>query len=79
VGHAATRPPKIAWADRSPDHEKCWPDPDRYDQGQPDDSPAILGTGKTAFEETPERRNLRLKESKVAGVGVVVLIHERAA
>src|SRR5918992_414307 len=41
--------------------------------------PVILGTGKKAFEEKPERRNLRLKESKVVGEGVLVLIYERAA
>ena len=41
--------------------------------------PVILGTGKKAFEETSERRNLRLKESKVVGDGVLVLIYERAA
>jgi dihydrofolate reductase len=40
--------------------------------------PVILGTGKKAFEEKSERRNLRLKESKVVGDGVVVLIYERA-
>jgi len=40
--------------------------------------PVILGTGKKAFEETSERRNLRLKESKVVGDGVLVLIYERA-
>jgi dihydrofolate reductase len=40
--------------------------------------PVILGTGKRAFEETPERRNLRLTESKVVGDGVLVLIYERA-
>src|SRR3954469_7554001 len=40
--------------------------------------PVILGTGKKAFEETPERRALRLTESKVVGDGVVVLIYERA-
>jgi dihydrofolate reductase len=40
--------------------------------------PVILGTGKKAFEQTPERRNLRLKESKVVGDGVAVLIYERA-
>ena len=40
--------------------------------------PVILGTGKKAFEEKPERRNL-LKESKVVGDGVAVLIYERAA
>ena len=41
--------------------------------------PVILGTGKKAFTETPERRNLRLTESKVVGDGVAVLIYERAA
>jgi dihydrofolate reductase len=41
--------------------------------------PVILGTGKRAFEETPERRSLRLKESKVVGDGVLVLVYERAA
>ena len=41
--------------------------------------PVVLGTGKKAFEETPERRKLRLKESKVVGDGVLVLIYERAA
>src|ERR687894_127334 len=40
--------------------------------------PVILGTGKKAFEEKPERRILRLKESKVVGDGVLVLIYERA-
>ena len=40
--------------------------------------PVILGTGKKAFEETPERRKLRLSESKVVGDGVVVLIYARA-
>ena len=40
--------------------------------------PVVLGTGKRAFEETPERRKLRLKESKVVGDGVLVLIYERA-
>jgi dihydrofolate reductase len=40
--------------------------------------PVIIGTGKKAFEKTPERRNLRLKESKVVGDGLLVLIYERA-
>src|SRR3712207_4975704 len=40
--------------------------------------PTILGTGKRAFEETPERRDLRLREAKVVGAGVLVLIYERA-
>jgi dihydrofolate reductase len=41
--------------------------------------PVILGTGKKVFEEKSERHNLRLKESKVVGDGVVVLIYERTA
>jgi dihydrofolate reductase len=41
--------------------------------------PVILGTGRKAFEETPERRSLRLRESQVVGDGVLVLIYERAA
>jgi dihydrofolate reductase len=41
--------------------------------------PVILGTGKKAFTETPDLRRLRLKESKVVGEGVAVLIYERAA
>jgi len=41
--------------------------------------PVILGTGKRAFEETPDRRDLRLRESKVVGDGVNVLIYERAS
>ena len=40
--------------------------------------PVILGTGKKAFDETPDRRKLRLKESKVVGDGVAVMIYERA-
>ena len=40
--------------------------------------PVILGTGKRAFEETPERRKLRLREANVVGDGVVVMIYERA-
>jgi dihydrofolate reductase len=41
--------------------------------------PVILGTGRKAFDETPERRMLRLKEAKVVGDGVAVLVYERAA
>src|SRR3954451_7765727 len=41
--------------------------------------PVILGTGKKAFEATPERRTLRLKDSTVVGDGVLVLSYERAA
>ena len=41
--------------------------------------PVILGTGKKVFEEQPERRRMRLKDSKVVGEGIAVLIYERAA
>ena len=41
--------------------------------------PVILGTGKKAFEELPDRRKMRLTDSKVVGEGVAVLIFERAA
>jgi dihydrofolate reductase len=41
--------------------------------------PVILGTGRKAFDETPDRRNLRLTESKVVGDGVLVVTYERAA
>ena len=41
--------------------------------------PVILGTGKKAFEELPDRRRMRLTESKVVGEGVAVLVYERAA
>ena len=40
--------------------------------------PVVLGTGKRVFEEKPERRNLRLKDSRVVGDGVLVLRYERA-
>ena len=40
--------------------------------------PVILGTGKKAFEETPDRRNLKLTRSDVVGDGIAVLVYERA-
>jgi dihydrofolate reductase len=40
--------------------------------------PVILGTGKKVFEETSERRDLKLAETKVVGDGVAVMIYERA-
>src|ERR671916_102760 len=52
-------------------------DGDLGDQFNPMVFPVILGTGKKAFEETPERRNLWLKESKVVGDGIAVMIYER--
>jgi dihydrofolate reductase len=39
--------------------------------------PVVLGTGKKVFEETPERRKLRLTDSKVVGEGIAVLVYER--
>jgi len=39
--------------------------------------PVILGTGKRAFEPTPDRRRLRLADSKIVGDGVLVLVYER--
>src|SRR5918997_4843415 len=41
--------------------------------------PVILGTGKKVFTETSERRNLRLRESRVVGDGVLVLTYERGS
>ena len=41
--------------------------------------PVILGIGKKAFEELPDRRRMRLKDSKIVGEGIAVLIYERAA
>src|ERR687893_1004215 len=40
--------------------------------------PVILGTGQKVFEEKPDRRALKLTESKVVGDGVAVMIYERA-
>ena len=40
--------------------------------------PVILGTGKRAFEQTPDKRTYKLKESKAVGEGVLVLVYERA-
>ena len=40
--------------------------------------PVILGTGKRAFERFEDRRKLRLKDSKVVGEGVLVLVYVRA-
>jgi hypothetical protein len=39
--------------------------------------PVTLGTGKKAFEETADRRNLRPQESKAIGDWVLVLIYQR--
>lgn len=41
--------------------------------------PVILGVGKKAFDDLPERLTLELVESKVVGKGVQVLVYRRAA
>ena len=57
-----------------------WPiESDRVDQVNLMVLPVILGTGEKAFEQTPALRELRLRESKVVGDGVLVLIYGRAA
>lgn len=39
--------------------------------------PVLLGTGRRAFEEMPERRDFRLVDSKIVGEGIPVLTYER--
>ena len=41
--------------------------------------PTVLGIGKKVFEEQPDRRNFKLKDSKIVGDGVAVMVYERAA
>lgn len=41
--------------------------------------PVILGTGKRAIEEKPERLNLKLKDLSAVGEGVAVMVYERAS
>jgi dihydrofolate reductase len=38
--------------------------------------PVVLGTGKRLFGDTSDKRTLRLKESKVVGDGVAILVYE---
>jgi dihydrofolate reductase len=40
--------------------------------------PVLLGSGKRLFDETTDRKRLRLVDSKVVGDGVAILIYERA-
>jgi dihydrofolate reductase len=40
--------------------------------------PVVLGTGKRMFGETSDKTDLRLKDSKTVGDGVVILVYERA-
>jgi len=39
--------------------------------------PVVLGAGKRFFAETSDKKRLRLKESKVVGDGVAIMIYER--
>jgi dihydrofolate reductase len=38
--------------------------------------PVVLGTGKRLFDETSEKKPLRLVDSKIVGDGVAILIYE---
>ncbi len=40
--------------------------------------PVVLGTGKRLFGDTSDKKRLRLKDSKVVGEGVAILIYEPA-
>jgi dihydrofolate reductase len=40
--------------------------------------PVLLGAGKRLFGETSDKKRLRLRESKVVGDGVAILVYERA-
>jgi dihydrofolate reductase len=40
--------------------------------------PLVLGGGKRLFGETSDKKRLRLRESKVVGDGVAILVYERA-
>jgi dihydrofolate reductase len=40
--------------------------------------PVVLGSGKTLFGETSEKKSLKLRDSKIVGDGVAILVYERA-
>jgi dihydrofolate reductase len=40
--------------------------------------PLVLGGGKRLFGETSDKKRLRLRDSKVVGDGVAILVYERA-
>jgi dihydrofolate reductase len=40
--------------------------------------PVVLGTGKTHFAETSDKKTLQLRDSKIVGDGVAILVYERA-
>ena len=39
--------------------------------------PVVLGTGKTLFGETSDKKRLKLRDSKIVGDGVAILIYGR--
>jgi dihydrofolate reductase len=39
--------------------------------------PVVLGTGKTLFGETSDKKTLQLRDSKIVGDGVAILIYAR--
>jgi dihydrofolate reductase len=40
--------------------------------------PVVLGSGKGLFGETSEKKSLKLRDSKIVGDGVAILVYERA-
>jgi dihydrofolate reductase len=40
--------------------------------------PLVLGSGKRLFGETSDKKSLKLRDSKVVGDGVAILVYERA-
>jgi dihydrofolate reductase len=40
--------------------------------------PVVLGTGKTLFGETSDKKTLQLRDSTIVGDGVAILVYERA-
>jgi dihydrofolate reductase len=41
--------------------------------------PVVLGTGKRLFDETSDKKRLRLVDSKIVGEGVAILVYQPAA
>ena len=41
--------------------------------------PVVLGTGKRLFGDTSDKKRMRLKDSKVVGDGVAILVYEPAS
>jgi dihydrofolate reductase len=40
--------------------------------------PVVLGSGKGLFGETSDKKSLKLRDSKIVGDGVAILVYERA-